>query len=148
MIAVAGIFNLNACGQTSKDVPANIKTAFSKKFPKATKVKWEKENDKEWEAEFKINGKEYSANFNTNENWLETEYKIKKSEIPTAVINTLDNEFADYEIEETEISETVDGKVYEFELEKNETDMEVTIDPNGKVLKKEVKTEDDEKDND
>ncbi|QKG80690.1 PepSY-like domain-containing protein [Tenuifilum thalassicum] len=143
---ILAVFSFSACGQ-KKDVPAKIKTAFEQKFPTAQKVKWDKENETEWEAEFKMNGKEYSANFSSDGKWMETEYEIEKSEIPQAVKQTLDNEFAGYDLEEAEISETTDGKVYEFALEKGETKMEVAITPDGKVVKKEVKKEDEE-DND
>lgn len=143
---ILAVFSFSACGQ-NKEVPAKIKTAFEQKFPNAQKVKWDKENETEWEAEFKMNGKEFSANFSSDGEWMETEYKIEKSEIPQIVKQTLDNEFAGYKIEEAEISETTDGKVYEFALEKDETEMEVAISPDGKVVKKEVKKEEDE-DND
>lgn len=139
---ILAVFSFSACGQ-KKDVPAKIKTAFEQKFPKATKVKWDKEKEAEWEAEFKMNGQEYSANFNSDGSWKETEYEIEKSAIPKKVKQTLNNEFAGYDIEETEISETTDEKVYEFALEKDETDIEVAISPDGRLVKKEVKKEDD-----
>lgn len=144
---ILAVFSFSACGQ-KKDVPAKIKTAFEQKFPTAQKVKWDKENETEWEAEFKMNGLEYSANFSSDGKWMETEYEIEKSEIPQVVKQTLDNEFAGYDIEEAEISETTDGKVYEFALEKGETELEVAISPDGKVVKKEVQKEEDEEDND
>ncbi len=148
VIAVATLFSFNACGQINKDVPANIKTAFSQKFPDATKVKWDKENEKEWEAEFKMNGKEYSANFDNNGKWMETEYEISINEIPGAVKTTLDNEFNGYKIGESEISETADGKVYEFELKKDSNKMEASIDINGMVVKKEQIKKEDKEDED
>jgi len=132
-----------ACATTGTP-PSKVKSAFAKKFPTAKKVKWDKENDTEWEAEFKMNGKEYSANFINDGTWKETEFEIKKSEIPTAVKTTLDKEFAGYKIEEVEVSETVNGKVYEFALEKGEEELEIAISPNGKVTKKKVKSQDDE----
>jgi len=132
-----------ACGQKS-DVPAKVKTAFEQKFPNATKVSWDKENAKEWEAEFKMEGKEYSANFDADGNWKETEYEIRKSDIPTAVKSTLDKDFNGYKIEEAEISETSDGTVYEFELEKGKSEIEVAISPNGKLVMQKEKKEDDE----
>ncbi len=131
-----------ACGQKS-NVPEKVKTAFTEKFPDATKVSWDKENATEWEAEFKMNGKEYSANFDNNANWKETEYEIKKSEIPSQVKSTLDKDFNGYKIEEAEISETANGKIYEFELEKNKTDFEVAISPDGSIVKKETKNDND-----
>ena len=49
----------------SMKVPDAVQSAFKTKFPEATKVEWEKESTNEWEAEFKWNGNEYSANFNS-----------------------------------------------------------------------------------
>lgn len=149
MIAVVAMFSLNACAQKNKDVPEKVKTSFNQKFPNAQKVKWDKENETEWEAEFKMNGEEYSANFNSDGTWMETEYEIEESAIPKAVQETLSTVYKGYDIEDVEVSETADGKVYEFGLEKDETDLEVAIAPSGKVVKKEVKEEEEqEEDND
>ncbi|HZJ19858.1 MAG TPA: PepSY-like domain-containing protein [Pricia sp.] len=118
------------------DAPKKVKDAFAKKFPTVKKVKWDKENETEWEAEFKMKGTEYSANFMEDGTWKETEHEIKKNAIPANVKTTLDTEFSGYKIGEAEISETSEGSVYEFELEKGEQAMEVAIDTNGKVAKK------------
>ena len=136
-----------ACSDMGKDkVPKVVKDAFSKKFPTAKKVHWDKESDKEWEAEFKMNKMEYSANFLADGTWKETEHEIDKNDIPQAVMNTLSNSFSGYGIEESEISETKDGTVYEFEIEKGEREMEVAIDSNGKIVKKESSDEEGEED--
>ena len=147
---VAMMIVAQSCAQTTaeKEVPAKVKTTFSQKFPNAKRVKWDKESETEWEAEFKLNGKEYSANFASDGTWKETEYEIKESEIPLEVKNTIDNEFAGYEIDEVEISETTEGKIFEFELEKGKTEMEVAIYPNGKIVKKGFDDDEDDKDDD
>jgi len=131
------ITSLTACSQTEK-APQKVQSAFTTKFPDAKNIEWDKENETEWEAEFKIEGKEYSANFTSEGVWKETEYEIKQSEIPAAVKQTLDTEFNGYEIEESEISETSKGKVYEFELEQGETNLIVAITLEGKIVKKET----------
>lgn len=143
IIGIALVFAaLAAVAFTTKDkVPQAVKDAFAKKFPTAKKVDWEKENDKEWEAEFKLNKVEYSANFLQDGTWKETEHEIKESEIPQAVLTSLKSNFPGYEIEEAEISETAEGTVYEFEIEKGKSEMEVTIDSNGKVIKKQSEEE-------
>jgi len=128
--------------------PKKVKDAFAKKFPTAKKVKWEKENATEWEAEFKMNNTEYSANFMADGTWTETEHEIDEKEIPAIVKKALSTNFPVYEMEEVEISETAQGMVYEFEIEKGETEMEVAIDANGKIVKQEVKKEDDKEDKD
>ncbi len=142
VIAFAAI-SINACAQ-KPNVPENVNKAFIQKFPDAKTVKWDKENGTEWEAEFKLNGLEYSANYSTDGALKETEHEIEKSAIPANVKQTLETEFAGYKIEESEISETSEGSVYEFELKKDKVKMVVAISPDGKVVKKEVKTGKDE----
>lgn len=134
VIALSAIFTLNACAQ--KNVPANVKTAFNQKFPTATNVKWGKENSKEWEAEFKMDNKEYSANYDNNGSWIETEYVITTNEIPEEVKTAIDKDYVGYNIALSEVSETVTGKVYEFELKKGTKKIEVAFDPYGKVINK------------
>lgn len=136
VIAASALISLNVTAQTSKNVPKNVKTAFSQKFAKATDVKWGKEGKTEWEAEFEMDGKEYSANYDLKGNWLETEYAISASEIPAAVKTTIDKDYAGYQMKESEISETAKGKVYEFELAKGIKKIEVAFDLNGKLIKK------------
>ncbi|WP_232623019.1 PepSY-like domain-containing protein [Pareuzebyella sediminis] len=119
---------------TSEDAPQKVKDSFAQKFPSVKKVKWDKENETEWEAEFKMKGTEYSANFLEDGTWQETEHEIKKNAIPAKVKTTLDTEFTGYKIEEAELSETVKGSVYEFELEKGKEKIEVNMDSNGKVV--------------
>ena len=129
-------------------VPQKVKEAFVKKFPTTKKVKWEKENATEWEAEFKINKVEYSANFLEDGTWQETEHEIEEKEIPQNVKFALEKAFPGYEMKEAEISETQKGMVYEFEIEKGEIEMEVMISSNGEIVKQAVEKEDNKDDND
>jgi hypothetical protein len=133
-----------ACAQTTTNVPTKVKGAFYQKFPNAKKASWDKENATEWEVEFKLNGKDYSANYSSDGIWKETEHEIAKSKLPVAVKTTLENEFKDYDIDESEVSETSKEVVYEFTLENDGKDFEVAISPEGKVIKKEVKKDEDE----
>lgn len=145
LIIAASLFAFNV--GDGDQVPQKVKDAFTKKFPTAEKVDWEKESEKEWEAEFKMNNVEYSANFLEDGTWQETEHEIEEKDVPQNVLQALKNGFSDFEIEEVEISETNTGKIYEFDLEKGENEMEVAIDTTGKVGKQELKNEDNE-DND
>ncbi len=131
------IFSLTACAQSDKAVPAAIKSAFSRKFSGATGVKWGKESINEWEAEFKMDDKEYSANFDNSGTWMETEYEISAKEIPAVVNDAISKELPGYRINESEISETVKGKVYEFVLSKGREKMEAAFDINGTLISKE-----------
>lgn len=144
-------FSMQSCAQNSdneEQVPEKVLTAFNKKFPDAKKVEWEMENDSEWEAEFKMKGKEYSANFGTDGMWRETEYEIKEAEIPANIRAILDENFTDYEIENLEIAETLAGISYEMEIEAGDEEFEVTIDSEGTLTKKKESEEDGENDED
>jgi len=121
-----------------QEIPQKVQQAFTTKFPGAKKVKWEKENEIEWEAEFKINGVEYSANFLEDGSWQETEHEIKKNEVPVNILSILNTEFPGYKIDAAEISETAEGKFYEFELEKGKEEIEVILSWEGKLIKKEI----------
>lgn len=143
-ITAAFLISINASGQTGKEVPANIKAAFLQKFPTATKVTWGAESAKEWEAEFTKDGKEYSANFDLSANWLETEYEISGNEIPAAVKATIDKEFTGYKNEESAVSETAKGKVFEFVFSKGKEKYDVSINDAGKVVTKELVKEEEE----
>ncbi len=150
VIIAAICFTTFACAQEKEATPPeSVKTSFAKKFPKAEKVEWEQESDTEWEAEFKNSKTEYSASFNNDGKWLETEHEIKKGDIPAAVKKTLDKVFASFKIDESELVENAEGTFYEFELEKGKVEMEVLIDASGKVVKKELSTaESEDEDND
>ena len=148
LMVLTGTMAFTACGQ-KKNVPAKVKTAFTQKFPNATKVSWDKENANEWEAEFKMNGKDYSANYDNNGNWMETEYRISENGLPSAVKSTLSSKYANSKILVAEISETKDGKVYEVLLKTNGEKSEVVLSTDGKVLKqKEEKDEEGDEEND
>lgn len=140
------LFSFSACGQSGNDVPAQVKSAFALKFPKATNVKWGRENEKEWEAEFKNDGRSYSANFDNSGTWMETEYRINLSEIPVQVKATLDKEASGSKIKVSELSETKDGKFYEFVIGKGEGKAELVIDSTGNVVKNEKLKKEDEND--
>jgi len=126
---------------TKDKVPQIVKDAFSDKFPTVQKVDWEKENDNEWEAEFKMNKVEYSANFLNDGTWKETEHEVEITEVPQNILSSFETNFPGYEIEEAEIAETMEGTFYEFEIEKGKKEMEITMDSHGKVLNRQLEEE-------
>lgn len=147
---LATVVALTSCAENKKkeETPQKVITSFQKKFPNAKKVGWEKENDKEWEAEFKSENVNYSANFSNSGNWLETEHHIKTAKVPKSIKTILSNNFEDYEIEASEISETSNGKFYEFEIEVGENNYEVKIDEQGNLTKKLEEEEGEEEESD
>ncbi|WP_046758229.1 MULTISPECIES: PepSY-like domain-containing protein [Kordia] len=116
------------------NAPKTVQEAFLSKFPSATKIEWEKENDTEWEAEFEMNTTKYSANFGLDGSWRETEHEIEVSEISKEILSNLKAEFPNYNIDEIEISETPSVTLYEFSLKKGDAELEVSINLEGKIV--------------
>jgi hypothetical protein len=144
IFAVTLLLGFTACSQSGKDAPTAVRTAFAQKFSNATRIKWGMENDKEWEAEFQMDGKKYSANFDNAGTWMETEYQVSIEELPDAVRTTLDQETAGSKIKLSEVTETKDGKAFEFVLSKGENETELVIDSAGNITNKEQLQEENE----
>jgi hypothetical protein len=124
------------------EVPVAAKQAFTKKFPHVKSVAWSKENDTEFEAEYKMSGTEQSSNFDKEGKWLVTETEVKSSALPTAVQAILKKDFIDYKVKEVEKVENAANEIfYEMALEKGKTNLEVKISPEGKIISKEEKSE-------
>ena len=139
-ILVVILFSVIAYSQTK--VPEKVATAFKVKYLAAKDVEWGKESDTEFEAEFKLNGKEMSANFDASGRWLETEAKLAPKDLPAPVLATIKSQFGDSKIKKAEsLQKAGEPMIYEVKLGQDETEQEVVLDPRGKVLKKEAKDE-------
>ncbi len=137
LLVAATMSNVANAQKISADkVPASVTSAFKAKFPTATKVSWEMEKT-EYEANFKLNSEEVSANFDNIGKWMETETEIKVSALPTAIQSSLKKDFEGYKINEASKIESVkNGNCYEAEVEKGEETFDVLYSADGKVLSK------------
>ena len=123
MSTLFATISLAACAQelSASKVPTAVKTAFAKKFP-GTTAEWGKENSKEYEAEFKLDGKSMSANFLTDGTWLETEAEISMTDVPSAVKTAVEKKYPG----------AVISKVYKIDNSKGELTYEAEIKTSGK----------------
>ena len=141
LLVIAGFLAVSCQKGPRPKVPEAVKKAFYQKFPNVKVEKWYKEGDNVWEAEFHQNGKEYEASFDSEGNWLETEYEIRFKDLPDAVKQVIKTQFKGYEREEIAIAETPYGKVYEVEFEKGKEEFEVEFKEDGTIVKKEPEQE-------
>ena len=112
------------------------KKAFAKMFPNATNVKWGKESAKEYEAEFKLNDTNVSANFGLDGSWVETETTINSTELPAAVVNAINSKYPGNSITKAEKIEKPGGKIlYETVIKVNNKKKEIEINPDGSFAK-------------
>jgi hypothetical protein len=124
--------SFTACSQSK--VPEAVKTAFNKKFPAAKEVEWGMEGKTEWEAEFELNEKDMSANFDLQGNWKETETDLEKGDIPSEVMHVLNAKFPGYKVKDAAFTETPKYSAYEIVIKKGESKKEVTVNKTGKIL--------------
>ena len=112
---------------------AAVLKTFNEKFPTATDVKWGIENKTEYEADFKLDGKSLSANFNDDGTWLVTESGVSPKELPVALGEYLNKNMPGAEIKETAKLDLPGGLVnYEIEIK----GADYIFDADGKFIKK------------
>lgn len=134
-VALAIVCNTATTFAQSK-APKEVETAFYAKFPKATKVKWEKENTTEYEANFTTNGVEYSANFTVDGKWLETESPETFENLPTKIQTTFNSSHKGMKIKAVAKIETLDsGTQYEIEVKKGLKTIEYLYNSEGTLIK-------------
>lgn len=143
IVAVLAL-GLMACSQTP---PKPVSDNFNSKFPNATKVKWEQEEENEWEAEFKMNGEEMSAAFDNAGKWLETEIEISEKDLPHYAIQSFKRSFDGYKMKEVEKIESPDFSGFEMQIQKGSEKLEIQMNINGDIkAKKELGEEDEDND--
>ncbi len=134
LIFTAFIIAESSFSQESKSgTPEAAKASFQKKFPNATKAKWEKENQ-DFEVNFYQNGKEMSAVFNASGELKETEEEIKVSDLPATIASYVKEHYKDQKIKEAAKITKANGEI-NYEAEVNKVD--VIFDKTGKFLKEE-----------
>ena len=112
-------------------VPTEVKAGFAKQFPKATDVKWEKENGL-YEAGFKDVGQKKSATFDAKGTMTESEVSIKVSELPMAATEYIKAHYKGLPVKEAAKITKANGEVnYEAEISK----MDVIFDAKGTFIK-------------
>jgi hypothetical protein len=138
------VISANAQEKQNKTTPPEaVKSAFTAKYPEAEKIHWGVEKPGEFEAEFRLNGVESSALFNSKGEFLESETGIKESELPQAVKAAIAKDFTGFKIEEVEKSSDAKGVLtYEMEASRGKEKYEISFDTNGKLLEKETPNED------
>ncbi|MEH0154071.1 PepSY-like domain-containing protein [Limibacter armeniacum] len=142
------LFCLSTSYGQDREVPVAVSSTFQQMFPKVSHLQWEME-DNNWEAEFKVKGSEYSANFDTNGKWLETEVAIAISDLPQPVSGTLKDRFPACKTKEVEKVSTPKGTSFEVVLTCKDGQSEILLDSTGTVLLEErIKAKDNEKETD
>lgn len=118
-------------------ITEEIKTAILARYPGA--ILLDAETDKGIiEIDIRHDNINKEVHFNNQNEWLYTSWEVLLSQVPAIVTDALElPEYAGYTIEdEVDFEERTSGvNVYIFELEKNDTEIHVTVDAAGNIIK-------------
>lgn len=125
-------FSLMSC---TVDPPDSVVSAFNKMFPNVQNLKWSKENATEYEAEFTVDGKSYSANFAKDGKWLETEMEISVSELPEIIVTNVNKTYKNCKINGAyQINNSKNEMFYELDITINSKKKEVVLNSDGNFV--------------
>ncbi len=120
----------------SHGTPAAVKAAFAARFPTVTKVKFDKERNGEYEANFRLDRVKMSANFTAEGAWRETESEIGAAALPVNVSQSISAKYPKAVIVGAAKIETSDkGTRYEADLRIGLKKSEVLFDEVGNEVK-------------
>ena len=117
--------------QKADSAPVAAKASFTKAYPVATKVKWEKE-DANYEVTFVINGNEISTIYDGKGILQESEQEMKVTELPSVIASYMKEHYKGIAVIGAAKITKADGSInYEAAIKGKD----VLFDAKGKFLK-------------
>ena len=114
-------------------IPQAISDAINEMYPGATVLEFDQEKNG-FEVDFLHNNIYKDVYFNTENQWVSTEWDITKDQVPAIVMNALQaSEYKNYKIDDIDLIEKPEGTFYVFDLEQGDNDVEVTFDSEGNI---------------
>ena len=114
-------------------IPQAISDAINEMYPGATMLEFDKEKNG-FEVDILHNNIYKDVYFNTENQWISTEWDITKDQVPAIVMNALQaSEYKNYTIDDIDLIEKPEGTFYVFDLEQGDNDVEVTFDSEGNI---------------
>ena len=114
-------------------IPQAISDAINEMYPGATMLEKKKKKNG-FEVDILHNNIYKDVYFNTENQWISTEWDITKDQVPAIVMNALQaSEYKNYTIDDIDLIEKPEGTFYVFDLEQGDNDVKVTFDSEGNI---------------
>jgi len=131
---------------SEQEVPFAVLEAFNKAYPEAVNAKFEEESkngETLYEVELIDQGVDIEASYLADGTLIQIEQEIQLEELPEAVTEAIMEAYPDAILIEAEKIMAADGSVrsYEVEIEDDDVELELHLDPNGTILDSELETE-------
>lgn len=116
-------------------IPANIVNKFNTDFPKAKDIDWDKSGEN-YSVEFEIGtmNNDHEIIYSPDAEVLMHKQEISKSDLPTAVKQSMSKEFPRYLIKDVKQIEYPDRTVFTLEAKSFTEDWDIKIDAAGNIL--------------
>ena len=114
------------------DIESEIRNLVNTKYPGAVIMDIEYD-DNAIEVEIVHEKKGKDVYFSIDKTWIRTEWDVRKSELPTAVTNSINADYPSWKIDDAEYVETPLENWYKIELEKGESEIKIRITPEGNI---------------
>lgn len=147
LLAVTGALALQSCENNKKGVNVNaeVKEAFTAKYPGAKDVRWNTRNTYSI-AEFKDNGTNASAWFDGAGTWYMTETDIPYAALPQTVQTAFKaSEYGAWRVDDVDMIEREGAEtVYVIEVEQDVSEADLYYTPDGVLVKTLFDTDNDD----
>lgn len=151
LLAVCCLITFWSCDDdddlSASKVPADVQAAFEAKFPAVNRVEWEKKSGY-YVAEFKENGVDVEAWYDSNAVWCmtETDLRTDLAVLPGLVQSAFQSsQYADWRVDDIDKYERPGEYFYLIEVEKSgQLDRNLFYAEDGTLLKDVVDTSNDE----
>ncbi len=132
-LLVGGIASSNAQHIAKRDVPAAVRTAFSKAYPKATDVDWEMKGSN-YEVDFDLGRVDHKATYSPAGKLISYEKDIPNSKLPAAIVRSIKAKYPKGRIDDVDMISTGGKITYKIDIE-GKPDVKVWYAADGKFIR-------------
>jgi len=136
LLAAAGLYAGNI---KSSSVPAVVKSYVEKTYPRVSPVEWNyEEKGNYYNAEFKIDGAEYSVDISPEGRLINSTSEIAAAQLPAAVNAYIGRQFPGFQVEEARKLVRRGSTYYEVDIHGQNSSQMLTFSESGKLLDKKL----------
>ncbi|MCM1150714.1 MAG: hypothetical protein NC209_02055 [Alistipes sp.] len=136
LLVSAGAFAGNI---KSSSVPAIVKSYVEKTYPRVSPVEWNyEEKGNYYNAEFKVDGAEYSVDISPEGRLLNSTNEIATTQLPAAANAYIGKQYPGFQIKEARKLVRRGSTYYEVDVHGQNSNQMLTFSESGKLLDKEL----------
>ena len=133
-ILLISLAAIGACDEENVAINESIRSFIKERYDGARILYAEKDFNGEIEVEIIHDNIKKEVKFNRKNQWINTSWDITIHQLPDIMQKSVQNNYPQYIIENTDYVETPTGDYYRIELEKGEWEKIVLVTANGEII--------------